>query len=141
MLAGILFQLATTAVFSLLAADFMARVVFHKPYPQRMRRMFRWKRGEEASPDGSEPIEKDDETAQPVNLRHAQYLLAGVAWATVMIYIRGIYRSIELAQGWTGYLITHEVYFVWLDGFIMVLCMAGLAVAHPGFLLPQTGWC
>lgn len=141
MLAGILFQLGTTTVFSILAVDFMARVILNKPYSAKFKSLFKRKPRAPASTDASPvlaPTEKAER--QPAKLRNVQLLLGGVAWATVMIYIRGIYRSIELAQGWTGYLITHEVYFIWLDGFVMVLCMAGLAVAHPGFLLPRSGW-
>ncbi|GMK58382.1 hypothetical protein CspeluHIS016_0504140 [Cutaneotrichosporon spelunceum] len=152
MLSGILFQLATTTVFLVMAADFMYRVVARKPYSESVRRRFHFTLRKKASapapasasssaPDSPNPeAEKVLEVDQKW-IRKSQYLLLGVAWASVMIYIRGIYRSIELAQGWTGHLMTHEVYFIWLDGFMMVLCMAGLAVAHPGFLLPRSGWC
>ncbi len=149
MLAGILFQLGTTTIFLILAADFMWRVIARKPYSDAMRRRFAFScfRRKKASVPGSpsstgSPLpaaEKVDEV-DPQWIRKSQILLGGVAWASVMIYIRGIYRSIELAQGWTGHLMTHEVYFIWLDGFMMTLCMAGLAVAHPGFLLPASGW-
>lgn len=158
MLAGILFQLATTTIFLGLAADFMYRVIAHKPYSEAMRNRTHFslrKKKTPATEDTSSPRFDDGEgtnvgsqTEKAASsersvpqkwIKRSQFLLAGVAWASVMIYIRGIYRSIELAQGWTGHLMTHEVYFIWLDGFIMVLCMAGLAVAHPGFLLPATG--
>ncbi|CAK9779551.1 RTA1-domain-containing protein [Cutaneotrichosporon oleaginosum] len=143
MLAGILFQLGTTTIFLILAADFMWRVVARKPYSDATRRRFAFScfKRKKASAPGSPnlALEKADDL-DPKWIRRSQYLLLGVAWASVMIYIRGIYRSIELAQGWTGHLMTNEVYFVWLDGFMMVLCMAGLAVAHPGFLLPASGW-
>jgi hypothetical protein len=77
----------------------------------------------------------------PETLRKAQYLLIGVAFASIMIYVRGVYRAIELAEGWTGYLITHEVYFIWLDGFPMVLCLWVFAALHPGWLLKgNRGW-
>lgn len=150
MLAGILFQLATTTVFVVLAVDFILRVMFHKPYPAKLhrfmscaclRRKKNRQNAEEKTLPGSDggSVTKPEGPRDRRDVRKAQLLLAGVAWATLMIYIRGIYRSVELAQGWSGYVITHEVYFIWLDGFIMVLCMAGLAVAHPGFLLPNDG--
>lgn len=160
MLAGILFQLATTTVFVILAVDFIARVTLHKPYPAKLRRFMGCAglRRKDKRGGGCCGKRRKDQDAEVPELKHvadggqaaerprdardvrkAQLLLAGVAWATVMIYIRGIYRSVELAQGWSGYVITHEPYFIWLDGFIMVLCMAGLAVAHPGFLLPNDG--
>ncbi|PYI01603.1 hypothetical protein BO78DRAFT_455857 [Aspergillus sclerotiicarbonarius CBS 121057] len=36
------------------------------------------------------------------------YLLGAMVLSVVCIYIRSIYRTIELAQGWTGYLITPQ---------------------------------
>ncbi|KAK8861194.1 hypothetical protein IAR55_002013 [Kwoniella newhampshirensis] len=75
------------------------------------------------------------------DVKKVEKLLAGVAFASAMIFVRGIYRSIELAQGWTGYLITHEPYFIYLDGLPMVLCLAAFVVSHPGWLLPKRqGW-
>lgn len=38
-------------------------------------------------------------------------LCAGaIAFSTTMMNLRGFYRSVELIQGWTGYLISHERY-------------------------------
>jgi hypothetical protein len=55
----------------------------------------------------------------------------------VCIYIRSIYRTIELSQGWSGYLITHESYFIALDGAMMIFSVAVFNVLHPGWLLPS----
>lgn len=166
MLAGILFQLGTTTLFVAFAIDFMVRVMWEKPYPNTWTFMRGYKPKSAAADvekhdnSGSGPIAHQSSSSSTDGgqyhhrlatkgaahasddpwLRRAQYLLMGVAFATLMIYIRGIYRSIELAQGWDGSIITNENYFVWLDGFPMVLCMAALAVAHPGFLLPPRKW-
>ncbi|GAA99715.1 uncharacterized protein L969DRAFT_52471 [Mixia osmundae IAM 14324] len=69
--------------------------------------------------------------------RKIAYLGSGVGLASLLIIIRGIYRTIELAQGWNGYLITRERYFLGLDAAMMVLCMTVLAVSHPVFTLPK----
>ncbi|KAJ5151172.1 RTA1-domain-containing protein [Penicillium canariense] len=64
-------------------------------------------------------------------------LLTGAMVLSVLcIYVRSIYRTIELAQGWTGYLITHESYFIGLDGVMMIIAVAVFNVCHPGWLLP-----
>lgn len=42
---------------------------------------------------------------------------------------------IELSQGWTGYVITHEVYFIVLDGAMMVIAVGIFNIFHPGWLL------
>lgn len=147
MVAGILFQLAATAIFAVLATDFMYRVVFNKPYAFRERQLATAhskalaKAAREASetaaaentlPEGTaadsilsaEPKATALEHAETdrADLRGTQLLLAGVAFATLMIVIRGIYRSIELLQGWSGYIITHEVSFL-------------------GAIIPRTRWC
>ncbi|RAH48048.1 RTA1 domain-containing protein [Aspergillus brunneoviolaceus CBS 621.78] len=64
-------------------------------------------------------------------------LLGAMILSVVVIYVRSIYRTIELSQGWSGYLITHEVYFIVLDGVMMVLAVAVFNVFHPGWLLPK----
>ncbi|RAH79232.1 RTA1-domain-containing protein [Aspergillus japonicus CBS 114.51] len=64
------------------------------------------------------------------------YLVGAMVLSVVCIYIRSIYRTIELAQGWTGYLITHESYFIGLDGVMMVIAVGVFNVFHPGWLLP-----
>ncbi|KAJ5504542.1 hypothetical protein N7463_007416 [Penicillium fimorum] len=58
-----------------------------------------------------------------------------MALSVFCIYIRSIYRTIELAQGWNGYLITHESYFIGLDGVLMVIAAGVFNVFHPGWLL------
>jgi hypothetical protein len=116
-LAGILFQLATMTAFTLLALDFIIRVIIKKPYHRRLAA------AHPPSPSADQTVEgkrvheghaeslgetSGDASSSKRQLRKAQVLLAGVAVASAMIFVRGIYRSIELAQGWSGYLITHE---------------------------------
>ncbi|KAJ5132490.1 hypothetical protein N7448_006648 [Penicillium atrosanguineum] len=64
-------------------------------------------------------------------------LLGAMILSVVCIYIRSIYRTIELSQGWTGYLITHESYFIGLDGAMMIIAVAVFNIIHPGWLLPN----
>ena len=120
MLAGILFQLVTMTIFSILAADFIVRVISRRPYAHRVRRTEKLQTASPAAdpekfsdPTGIAPGPIPNRVAEPITaphtLRRVELLLAGVAFASLMIYVRGVYRSIELAQGWTGYLITHEV--------------------------------
>lgn len=55
--------------------------------------------------------------------------------STLMMILRGFYRSIELWQVWTGYLMTHERFIIALDATPMVIAMGILAILNPGFLL------
>ncbi|KAJ5155832.1 hypothetical protein N7492_008635 [Penicillium capsulatum] len=65
-------------------------------------------------------------------------LLAAMVLSVVCIYIRSIYRTIELLQGWDGYLITHEPYFIGLDGAMMIVAVAVFNFIHPGWFLPNS---
>ena len=58
-----------------------------------------------------------------------------VTVSTIMMIVRGFYRSVELAQGWTGYLITHQPFIIGLDAVPMVVAMGTLAIFSPGALL------
>ncbi|KAL4979236.1 RTA1 like protein-domain-containing protein [Aspergillus desertorum] len=66
-------------------------------------------------------------------------LLAAMIFSVLCIYVRSIYRTIELLEGWSGYLITTERFFIALDGAMMVLAVAVFNVIHPGWFLPGAG--
>ena len=68
----------------------------------------------------------------PAKLR---LMLLGVGIVTVLTLIRSIYRTIELADRWSGQIITTQVYFNVLDGAPIFLAMFTLNVFHPGWLL------
>ncbi|KAF8002944.1 hypothetical protein HF325_002189 [Metschnikowia pulcherrima] len=58
-------------------------------------------------------------------------ILLGVTF----IYIRCIYRLIELHEGWTGYLITHEQYVMTLDALQVLLTCLLFIPFHPGVVM------
>ncbi|KAK1142433.1 hypothetical protein N8T08_007795 [Aspergillus melleus] len=64
-------------------------------------------------------------------------LFGAMVFSVICIYIRSIYRTIELSEGWDGYLITTERYFIALDGAMMVLAVAVFNIFHPGWLMPR----
>ena len=64
-----------------------------------------------------------------------RWLVAAKSGCVLSVFISRVYRSVELLQGWTGYLITHEGYFIALDGALMVLAVGVFNFAHPGWLL------
>ena len=65
------------------------------------------------------------------------YVSAAMVLSTVMMILRGFYRSVELAQGWTGYLITHQRYIIGLDAVPMLIAMGALAIWNPGSLFQE----
>jgi len=62
--------------------------------------------------------------------------VATIIISDAAIIIRAIYRVVELAQGWRGYLLTTEPWFYGFDTLPMVLCMAG---GTSGFYVGQGG--
>ncbi|KAJ7641551.1 RTA1-like protein [Roridomyces roridus] len=65
-------------------------------------------------------------------------MVGALAFSTLVLFIRSIYRIIELAGGWHGRIIQTEVYFNVLDGGMVVLAIVVINLAHPGWLLgPQ----
>ncbi|EGV64642.1 phospholipid-translocating ATPase rsb1 [Yamadazyma tenuis] len=63
------------------------------------------------------------------------YMPLVITITVVVIYIRCIYRVVELSEGWRGYLITHEVYIMVLDA--LMVAIAGLVAIpfHPVWTL------
>ncbi|KAJ5817243.1 hypothetical protein N7447_009476 [Penicillium robsamsonii] len=107
MVAGIVFQLVSISMFGVCTIDFVRRVI---------------KLGLLRSMTGKGSF---------------MTLMVTMIISVLCIYIRSIYRTIELAQGWTGYLITHESYFIGLDGVLMIIAVGIFNVFHPGWLLPS----
>lgn len=75
----------------------------------------------------------------------AERRLTLVAVATMgsvaCMIVRGVYRSIELLQGWRGELITDEKYVVALEGSMMFIAVAVFNIFSPGVLLDGTRAC
>ncbi|GAA97724.1 hypothetical protein E5Q_04403 [Mixia osmundae IAM 14324] len=58
---------------------------------------------------------------------------------TLFIVIRGIYRTCELAEGWVGYLIVHQPYFLVFDALLMISCLVLFNIIHPSRMLRREG--
>lgn len=67
--------------------------------------------------------------------KEVQLVALATATSVILIFIRSIYRTIELSQGWSGFLITHEGYFIALDGTMMVLAISIFNLFSPNLLL------
>ncbi|KAJ6558859.1 RTA1-domain-containing protein [Mycena vulgaris] len=110
MLGGIGFQFLVIIVFTVVALDFVQRYIRDRP-----RRAGRSPRG-------------------ILNLRLKIMLLA-LAFSTIVLVVRSVYRIVELAGGWDGPIIRTEIYFNIFDGAMVVLAIFTLNFAHPGMLL------
>jgi len=69
--------------------------------------------------------------------KHLQRLTGATLIAVMCMIARGTYRSIELLQGWRGYLLTHERYTIILDGLTMLLAVAIFNFFNPAALVAK----
>ncbi|KAJ7481836.1 RTA1-domain-containing protein [Mycena latifolia] len=110
MLGGIVFQFVTIVAYILLSADFLWRYTKDKP----VRNIY----NSRGTMDNSLKI-----------------MIYALIFSTTVLFIRSVYRTIELSTGWTGSIIHTEVYFNVLDGAMVVLAIYTINFAHPGLLL------
>ncbi|ERF68052.1 hypothetical protein EPUS_06442 [Endocarpon pusillum Z07020] len=107
MVAGLSFQVASMTLFILLALEYILRV----------RR-----------------IEGKEVSRLPVS-KNKLWLFVGLfSLAVICIFIRCIYRVIELSEGWDGDLIRNERIFIVLEGVMVLLAVYALHIGHPAFL-------
>lgn len=80
------------------------------------------------------PVEEGE--LSPDAVRKAKILIAAMVFSTTLIFIRSIYRTIELLDGWTGPVISNEMLFCVLDGLMVLLATAIFVPIHPAYFLP-----
>ncbi|ORX36221.1 RTA-like protein [Kockovaella imperatae] len=155
MVAGIIFQLISMVVFVSLGLDFILRATQKRPYAFQARRIAAeqsrvgnieagtgntLESSTSMSRSASDQIlQEKPARANELNgtVRQWWILLGAALISSAMIICRGVYRSIELKQGWEGYLITHEIYQSLLDGIPMLIAVGVFNVIHPSYLLPK----
>ncbi|KAK7058065.1 RTA1-domain-containing protein [Favolaschia claudopus] len=113
MLAGIILQMATITVYVLCAGEFLLRYLRNRPIRSSM----------------------VVATSTPPLSGNMKILISALVFNTICLFIRAVYRVIELSDGWTGRIIRTEVYFNVLDGAMITLAIYTLNLAHPGMLL------
>ncbi|RDB15560.1 Uncharacterized protein C17G6.02c [Hypsizygus marmoreus] len=118
MLGGIVFQLVTIIVYSTFAIEFFVRYACDRPVVSNR--------------DGSSEAMKSSKPPMTPKLKTMSLALA---FSTICLFIRAIYRTVELSDGWTGRIITTEVYFNVLDGTMIVLAIYVMNFVHPGVFL------
>ncbi|EMD42085.1 hypothetical protein CERSUDRAFT_120916 [Gelatoporia subvermispora B] len=117
-LGGIALQLISLICFVVLSSEFLLRYKYDKPYPRAT--------STSAFVTGYR---------RPRTERSVKLFIRGLALATFFLFVRAIYRTIELADGWNGTVIHTQVYFNCFDGTMVFLAFFTMNLAHPGFLL------
>lgn len=125
MVAGVIIQMVIMVAYSILLAEFVVRYFLDKPVkPFRI-----WKtKPAMAVPKGV--VSANDE-------RKAKIMIGAMVFSTILIFIRSIYRTVELLDGWTGPIISNEALFCGLDGLMVFLATAIFNIIHPMWFLPR----
>ncbi|KAL9586860.1 MAG: hypothetical protein Q9212_000604 [Teloschistes hypoglaucus] len=112
MVTGLAFQVFTLLVFMILCTDFAVRTF------KRMNRM-----GEGAL----DPTHKSLRGSMKFRL-----FLVVLALSTICIFIRSVFRVVELGEGWNGALIKNQTLFIILEGVMVIIAVLVLNLFHPG---------
>lgn len=118
MVAGLAFQVFTLGVFILLCTDFAFTTM------RNTREV-----GADEALDASHAKLR-------ASMKFKGFLVA-LAIATICIFIRSIYRVIELSQGWEGELIKNQTYFIVLEGAMVIVAVLALNAFHPGWCFAE----
>ncbi|KDN35312.1 hypothetical protein RSAG8_11698, partial [Rhizoctonia solani AG-8 WAC10335] len=114
-LVGLIVQLISFCLYMVVFAVFLRRMKLHRP----------------------------EECVLPRNsaefFTHWTALAGSIVVSCVGILIRSIFRTIENAQGFTGYLATHEVYFYVLDTLPLLIAIVVFVITWPPMYLTQYG--
>ncbi|PWY97627.1 RTA1-domain-containing protein [Testicularia cyperi] len=111
MIAGVSIQVAVTAPFMALYIDY------------NFRRLLEWRKKGLACHERPYP--------------RVEVFNAAIGISTLFILTRCLYRIVEMADGWKGYLATTEAYFAILDALMIVFAIGIFIPIHPGFYLPR----
>lgn len=113
MVAGLAFQVFTLLLFILLCTDFAVRTL------RRMRAM-----------GASQALDPTHVKLRASKLFRA--FLAALTLATLCIFVRSVYRVVELGEGWEGALIKNQKLFIGLEGVMVVVAVLVMNLFHPG---------
>ncbi|KAA8902117.1 hypothetical protein DIURU_002911 [Diutina rugosa] len=138
MLAGIIFQVFSMTVFFVFWFEFLNRLWFRhgegrlaKRTPANIARFFfNTKAVQYYREHQLEPYYNPNLAC----IRHRklfEWMPLAITVAVAVVYIRSIYRVVELAQGFTGYLIVHEVFLFVLDATMISICGLIFIPFHP----------
>ncbi|KAF2868171.1 parasitic phase-specific protein PSP-1 [Massariosphaeria phaeospora] len=118
MIAGLTIQVVTLLIFIILALDFTLRTY------RRIKEL------------GSQNA-LDQTHARLRSSWAFQGFLAALAFATLCIFTRSVYRVAELSEGWNGRLIKTQSYFIGLEGAIVGAAVLALNAFHPGLCFSE----
>ncbi|KAJ7148044.1 RTA1 like protein-domain-containing protein [Mycena crocata] len=133
MLFGIVFQMITISVYILLASEFFLRYFTDSPIGGKAAAYHSL--GSTTSLNRNSQISNRGRGKLDRNLK---FMIAALVFNTTCLLIRAIYRTLELADGFSGRIVSIERYFNILDGGMIAFAIFSLNFVHPGvYLAPQ----
>lgn len=146
MFAGVLFQVAAMTVFIVFWFEYISRVHFRDaPRVQsdskyKKKNVINWIKML-LNVNSAEEYKKY-ELERFYNPRYASVRLRplvpfyplAITFGVIVIYIRCIYRVVELKQGFDGFLVTHEAFLMTLDALMIALAGITFVPFHPVFV-------
>ncbi|KAG6327927.1 hypothetical protein ID866_11162 [Astraeus odoratus] len=118
MLIGVSIQMLAMVLYVICAAEFFMRFLSDSPvrkyYP---------------------PISEEKREDRLDQWTRTRWLVVGLIAETTFLFVRSVYRTVELSNGWSGPIISTEVYFNVFDGAMMTLALFTMNLIHPGFFL------
>lgn len=145
MFAGVLAQTVAMSVFVIFWFNFLWRLYFHHTNPNStnklakkgllnyFRLMLHLPSTRAYKAEELEPF-YDPEYHHIRQRKLVPYFPLAITIAVAAIYIRCIYRVVELKEGFDGYLITHEVFIMVLDAALIFIAGAVFVPFHPVFV-------
>lgn len=119
MLIGIIMQMVAITLFIVFASEFLFRYTTDRPLKKP-----------------ADELERHQALAYQHGMDPRMKIsLYAMAFSTTCLFIRAVYRTIELTDGWNGRIIATQLYFNVLDGGMVVLAIFTLNIFHPGFLI------
>ncbi|GJN84677.1 hypothetical protein PLIIFM63780_008239 [Purpureocillium lilacinum] len=119
MVAGVAWQVVSLALFGFLALDYWVRVTRRDPSVHEMNPMFEQLRRRRVF--------------QP-------FFLVAIFLAGIFIFVRSVFRCVELSDGFDSALANDEVTFMVLEGTMIILACVLMTVFHPGLIIGAEGW-
>lgn len=119
-IAGLAFQVFTMFLFIIASSDFAIRV-------------YRRSRAQ-----GDHAFDQSESVASVRNSRLFKFFLGALAFSTVCIFIRCVFRVAELSGGWKGPLMQNQTLFIIFESTMVLLAATALAVFNPSFCLQHT---
>jgi hypothetical protein len=111
LIGGLSFQAFTLLVFLILSADFAIRTIKSV------------KRGQ--------ALNDNVESRRLRQSGRFKWLLFSLTLSALLIFLRSVYRVVELSEGWKGELMTNERFVIMLEAIPVAISAALLSILHP----------